>query len=89
MVVHSSKAEISSGSSGDSSNAAEETTRLKHSYEQLGEEESKTSASSMGIPSTEDVELAMWGPIDVRNYGDLLEQRLNVGFSLPQLSYVS
>ena len=89
MVVHRSKVENSSGSSGDSSHAAEETTRLKRSYEQSREEESKTSGSSLGMPSTEDVELAMWGPLDVRNYVELLEQRLNVGFSLPQLSYAS
>lgn len=81
------KDENSSGSSGDSSHATGETNRLDTSYEQLGEEEYKTSGSSIGILRTEDIELAMSGPLDVRSYGDLLEQRLNVGFSLPQLSY--
>ena len=88
MVVPGGKAKNLSGSS-DSSHGTEETTRLKHSYEQFGEEESKTSGSSVGIPSTADVELGMWDPPFAQEYSDLLEQRLNVGFSLPQLSYAS
>lgn len=81
------KEENSSGSSGDSSHATGETNKINDPYEQLEEEEYKTSGSSTGILRTEDVELAMSSPLDIRSYGDLLEQRLNVGFSLPQFSY--
>ena len=62
-------------------------SRLKRPYEQLGDEEYNTSDNSIGTPRTEDIELASWGPFDVRIYGDILEQRLNAGFALPQFSY--
>ena len=79
--------EDSSGLGGADLHAAEEPTRVKRPYEQLGEEEDKTSDSNIGISSTEDVESAIWDTFDVRNYGELLEQRLNIGFTLPHFSY--
>ncbi len=79
--------EDSSGLGGADSHEAEETTRLKRPYEQLGEEENKTSGSNIGTSSTEDVESATRDSFDVRSYGELLEQRLNIGFTLSHLSY--
>ena len=79
--------EDSSGLGGADSHAAEQTARVKRPYEQLGEEEYKTSGSNIGTSSTEDVESAIWDSLDVRNYGELLEQRLNIGFIVPEFSY--
>ena len=67
---------------------ARHTARLIHLYEQMGGEENNAGDSSMETGRTEDTELAMWDISDVRSYGDLLEQRLNVGFTLPQFSYL-
>lgn len=79
--------EDSSGLGVADSHAAEETSRVKRPYQQLGEEGNKTSDSNIGTSSTEDVEAAIWDSFDVRSYGELLEQRLNIGFALPQFSY--
>ena len=77
----------SSGTSSAGSHTTEETARLKRSHEQWGEEESETSGSSIGIPRTEDIELAMRDPFDVVRYGEFLDQRLNVDFAPPKFSF--
>lgn len=76
--------ESSSGAGSAGSHTAEQTIRLKRPYEQLEDEESNSSDSRIEIRRTEDIELAMF---DVQEYGDILEQRLNVGFTIPRLSY--
>lgn len=88
-LANGAKVETSSEAGGAGSHAAEEEeeTRLKRPYEQLGEEGHKMSGGSTGMSRSEDVEFAMWDRSDVRSYGDLLEQRLNLGFTLPQFSY--
>lgn len=77
----------SRGTSSVGSHAAEGTTEFKRSYKHLEERRGQTSDSDMRIPSTEDIELAMWEQFDVRSFADLLERRLDTGFTLPQLSY--
>ena len=87
--ANGAKDETSIGAGGAGSHAAEgELTRSKHPYEQLGEEGQKMSDGSTGMSRSEDVEFALWDRADVRTYGDLLEHRLNFGFTLPQFSYV-
>ena len=76
----------SSGAGGASSDATEETTRLERPYEQLGVSEDITSGDSRGISWTDDVELAM-PESDVRHFSDLLEQRLDMDFTVPTFSY--
>lgn len=86
-IADGSTDEDSSGIGSAGSQLARQTARLKHPYEQLGGGQNNASNGSVETGRTEDIELAMWDTLDVRSYGDLLEQRLNVGFNLPQFSY--
>ena len=83
-ITDGSTDEDSSGTGSAGSHPIAQTARLKYPYEQLGSREYNASDDSIETGRTEDIELAMW---DVRSYGDLLEQRLNVGFTIPQFSY--
>lgn len=75
---------LGAGSAG--SHTAEEKTRLKRPYERLWDEEINASDRSIDIRNNDDIESAAWGPFDVQIFGELLEHRLNVGFTLPKLS---
>lgn len=83
--------ESPSGVTSSGSRTAKRIIRLQHPYEQLGDElgdeESYTSGNGVDIPRTEDVELAMRSPFGAQSFGDLLEQRLNVSFTLPSFSH--
>ena len=96
-VAKGGKYESSSGTGSPSSHRTEETTRLKHPYEHGTEEttrrkrpyeqlweEDEIGGSSIETLRNEDLELGM---LNSFNYGDLLEERLNPGFTLPQLSH--
>lgn len=87
-IANDSTDEGSSGVGSAGSHPARLTARLIHLYEQMGGEEDNAGDSSIETRRIEDIELAMGDISDVRSYGDLLEQRLNVGFTLPQFSYV-
>ena len=85
-VATTVKDDHSSGAGGASSCTAEETTRLVQPYEQLEGAQNMTSGSSSGISRREDIESAM-ADLDVQNFSDLLEQRLNIEFTVPKFSY--
>ena len=75
-----------SGEDGAGLHAAEERTRLGHLHQHWGGADPMTSDDVGGTLGTGDVELAM--PIfDVRDFSDLLEQRLNIDFTVPGFSY--
>ena len=76
----------SSGASGSGSHTVERTTISKRPYERLEEAETVASGSSRRGSGTEDIELAM-PTLDVRCFSDLLEQRLNIGYTIPEFSY--
>ena len=82
--------ESPSGATSSRSRTTKRVIRLQHPYEhlgdELGDEESHTSGSGLEIPRTDDVELAMWSPLHEQTFDDLLEQRLNIGFTLPSFS---
>lgn len=86
-IANGGKDDNTSGAGSAGSHAAEDTLRLKRQYEQSGEAENVTSDSSQKILWTEDLELAS-PTSDVRNFSDLLEQRLNTGFTIPKFSYL-
>ena len=76
----------SSGTGGAGLHAIERTTRIKSPYERLGKAATVASGSSGRVSETEDVELAM-PTLDARRFSDLLEQRLDIGFTIPEFSY--
>ena len=77
---------LSGAGSGSSDATGEEASRLKRPYDPFGGAEDVTSGSGRGRWRPDDIELAM-PEFDERHFSDLLEQRLNMGFSVPRLSY--
>lgn len=75
-----------SGSGGPRSHVAEERFRLKHPYEPLWEVGTVASGTSERISSSEDIELGM-PTLEDQEFTNLLEQRLNIGFTVPRFSY--
>ena len=87
---HAWKRKIANGGQDESSSGVpttEESARLNYPFDQLGEEEAMMSASTDETLIVEDAEMATWGPVDIHDYGELLEHRLNIGFTLPRFSY--
>lgn len=76
----------SSGTGSASSQSAEETTRLKHPYEQWEGGQSMISGSRKARPRSEDIEAAMLD-LNVEHFSDVLEQRLDIDFTVPRFSY--
>lgn len=76
----------SSGTGSASSHAAEETTRLKRPHEQWEGGESMISGSRKATARSEDIEAAMLD-LNVQHFSDVLEQRLDIDFTVPRFSY--
>ena len=85
-IQHVGIDDSASGEDRASLHAVEGENRLGRLHQQWGGAGPMTSDDVRGNLGTGDVELAM--PIfDVRDFSDLLEQRLNIDFTVPRLSY--
>ena len=86
-IAIAGKGDSSGGAGGASSDASEATARLEGPFEQTwwGSED----VSSSGTFRNDDIELAMpdFAPLEVGYFSDVLEQRLNMDFTIPSLSY--
>ena len=85
-IAIAGKGDNPSGAGGVSSDGTEVTARLERPYEQPWVPEDVSSSGSEGRLRNDDIELAMPEP-EVRYFSDVLEQRLNMEFTLPSLSY--
>ena len=84
-IAIAGKGDNSGGADGVSSDGTEETTRLEP-YEHTWGSEDASSGGNRGRLRNDDIELAMPEP-EVRHFGDVLEQRLNMEFTIPRLSF--
>ena len=80
------KRDDSGGAGGASSDGTEEWTRLERPWEQIWGSEDVSSSGSRGRSINDDIELAIPG-FEARHFSDVLEQRLNMEFTVPSLSY--
>ena len=85
-ITIAGKGDNSGGAGGVSSDGTEETARLERPFEQTWVSEDVSSDGSEGGLRNDDIELAM-PELEVRHFSDVLEQRLNMEFSVPSLSY--
>lgn len=85
-IAIAGKGDNSGGAGGASSDGTEETSRLDRPFEQTWGSEDVSSDGSIGMLRIDDIELAMPEP-EIRHFGDVLEQRLNMAFTVPSLSY--
>ena len=95
ILAYGSKDQSSSPDDGagavGGAHVAQRISRLeRRRYERLGEvEELKSEHGRERKRRTEDVELGMPTVDDVRDLGNLLEQRLNIGFTVPDFSFLA
>ena len=76
----------SNGAGSAGSPLAGQTKRLQHPYEQLEEVETLTSGNSRRTSKTEDIESGI--PIlEMQEFGELLERRLDIEFTVPKFSF--
>ena len=85
-IAIAEKGDNSGGAGGVSSDGTGETARLERPFEEAWESQDVWSVGSEGRLSNDDIELAM-PEFEVRHFSDVLEQRLNMEFTLPSLSY--
>ena len=85
-IAIAGKRDDSGGAGGASSDGTEEWARLERPYEQAWGPEDVSSGGSRGSLRYDDIELAMPG-FEIRHFSDVLDQRLNMEFTLPSLSY--
>ena len=88
-IVIAGKGDISGGADGVSSDGTEETARLERPFEQAWGPEDVSSGDNRGGLRNYDIESAMPEPehAEVRDFSNVLEQRLNMKFTVPRLSY--
>ena len=80
------KGDSSGGAGGVSSDGTEDAARLERPYEQIWGLEDVSSSGSRGRLGTDDIELAT-PELEVGDFSDVLEQRLNMEFTVPSLSF--
>ena len=85
-IAIAGKGDNSGGAGGAGSDVTEVTARLEGPFEQAWGSEEVSSLGSRGRLSNDDIELAMPEP-EVRHFSDILEQRLNMEFKIPNLSF--
>ena len=85
-IAIAGKGDNSGGAGGVSSDGTGETARLERPFEDAWGPQDVSSGGSEGRLSNDDIELAM-PEFEVRHFSDVLEQRLNMEFTVPSLSY--
>ena len=85
-ITIAEKGDNSGGAGGVSSDGTEETAKLEGPYEQTWGSEDVSSGGSEVRQRNDDIELAM-PELEAGHFSDVLEQRLNMDFTIPSLSY--